>query len=168
MNCILIGWFHYRYSHIRLPLGVLKSSNKNVTMVFLLSVLPSFCIRGSAHLWNILHEICIINILHATCLQPSAHQGNIFHAVCRVLSIWINEKHDNNVRSCASFPRTMQLISFMKYISWNIFFFHSVRYSIEIYWFVTTYKYFILHATCFKQFISLMCAAPWGGHPPTF
>ncbi len=44
----------------------------------------------------------------------------------------------------------------MKYISRNIcFLFHSVRCSIEKYWFLASYKYFILHPTCLKQFVSL-------------
>ncbi len=30
---------------MRLSLGTLKSSNENMTVVFLLSVLPSFCIK---------------------------------------------------------------------------------------------------------------------------
>ncbi len=49
----------------------------------------------------------------------------------------------------------------MQYISRNIcFLFHSVHCSIEIYWFVASYKYFIFHATCFKQLVSLVCTAP--------
>ncbi len=50
----------------------------------------------------------------------------------------------------------------MKHIARNIrFSFPSVRCSIEIDWFVASYKYFIFHATCFKQFVSLACAAPY-------
>ncbi len=66
------------------------------------------------------------------------------------------------VHQSATFPHATQLISFMKYISRNIcFLFHSVHCSIEIlYWFVASNRYFIFHATCFKQFISLVCAAP--------
>ncbi len=89
------------------------------------------------------------------------------HAIRCNISIWINEKHDNNNWSCATFPHATHLISFMKYISKNIcFLFHSVRCSIEIYWFVASYKYFIFHATCFKQFVSLVCAVPH--HPYAF
>ncbi len=44
MNHVLIGLSRNRYSHIRLLLEALKSSDKNVIVVFLLSVLPSFCI----------------------------------------------------------------------------------------------------------------------------
>ncbi len=47
INYILIGWFHKWYLHIGLSFGVLKSSDKNVIMVFLLSILPSYCIRVS-------------------------------------------------------------------------------------------------------------------------
>ncbi len=46
--------FHYLPSHMQLSLGALKSSNENVNMVFLLSVLPSFCIRETLHpLFNV-------------------------------------------------------------------------------------------------------------------
>ncbi len=76
-----------------------------------------FRFRRCAHLWNILHETCFLNILHATYLQLSTHQGNIFQAICCILSIWINEKHNNNVRSYASFPHATQLISLMKHIA---------------------------------------------------
>ncbi len=44
------------------------------------------------------------------------------------------------------------------------FLFHSVRNSIEIYWFVASCKYFIFCATCFKQFVSPVCAAPYYKH----
>ncbi len=48
----------------------------------------------------------------------------------------------------------------MKYILRNIcFLLHSARCSIEIYWFVASYKYFIFHATYLKQSVSLVCAA---------
>ncbi len=78
------------------------------------------------------------------------------------LFIGIDEKHDTNVWSCTIFPHATQLVSFMKYISRNICsLFHSVRYFIEIYWFVASYKYFIFRATCFKQFVSLLSAAPY-------
>ncbi len=51
----------------------------------------------------------------------------------------------------------------MEYISRNVcFLFHNVRCSIEVYRFVASYWYFIFHATCFKQFVSLVCAAPEG------
>ncbi len=49
MNHILFGWSQDRHSHIRLSLGALKSSDENVIKVFLLSVLPSFCIRETIH-----------------------------------------------------------------------------------------------------------------------
>ncbi len=92
-----------------------------------------------AHLWNILHETCFVNILHATYLQLSAHKGNIFQAICCIPSIWINEKHNNNVRSCATFPHATQLISFTKHTARNKrLLFRSVRYSIEIYWFAAS------------------------------
>ncbi len=39
----------HQNSHIRLSLVMLKSLEENVIMVFLLSVLPSFCIRESIH-----------------------------------------------------------------------------------------------------------------------
>ncbi len=35
--------------HIRLSLGALKSSYENIVMVFLISVLPLFCIRETIH-----------------------------------------------------------------------------------------------------------------------
>ncbi len=49
MNCVLIGWAHDRNSRIWLSLGVLKSSEENVIMVFLLSVLPTFSIKETIH-----------------------------------------------------------------------------------------------------------------------
>ncbi len=74
-----------------------------------------WALRRGADLWNILRETCFINISHATYLQPSAYWGNIFHAICCNLSIWINEKHDNKVWNCATFPHATQ------WVSWNIF-----------------------------------------------
>ncbi len=53
MNCVLIGLPHAQYSHIRLSPGALQSSDENMIMVFLLSVLPSFCIKQTIHTFPI-------------------------------------------------------------------------------------------------------------------
>ncbi len=45
MNSVLIGLSHNQNSHMWLLLGALKLAEENVIMVFLLSVLLSFCIR---------------------------------------------------------------------------------------------------------------------------
>ncbi len=49
MYCVLIGWSYNRYLHFQHSLEVLKSSDEKLIMVFLLSVLPSFCIRETNH-----------------------------------------------------------------------------------------------------------------------
>ncbi len=95
-------------------------------------------------------------------ISSSAHiMETCFKQFVAFFPIWINEKHNNKVWSCTTFPHAAQLISFMKHNSRNIpFLFPSLRCSIEIYWFVASYKYFIFHAIYFKQFVSLVCAAP--------
>ncbi len=66
---------------------------------------------------------------------------------------------ENTTRMCecySTFLHATQLMNFMKYISRNIcFLFHSVHCSIEIYWFLASYKCFIFQAI---YFIGVRCA----------
>ncbi len=50
MYSCVVNWWKSQKINIRLSLEALKSSNENVITVFLLSVLPSFCIRETTHL----------------------------------------------------------------------------------------------------------------------
>ncbi len=65
---------------------------------------------------NIFHKYIACNIFAAQCTLRKYISRNLCH-----LFIWINKKHDNDVRSCATFLHETQLMSSVKYIPVFIF-----------------------------------------------